>query len=226
MHLLIIEDEEPIARLLKEGLSGEGFAVDICRTGESGLAAAEMGDYDLVILDRRLPGELDGLEICSTLRHRSNHVPILMLTAKDRTQDRIDGLNSGADDYLIKPFSFEELLARIRALLRRPPQGIGELLTAGDVTLNPTTAEVYRSGKNIRLSNKEFAILEYLMRHKGAIVSKQALINHVWDFDADVLPSTVEVFIVYIRAKIDRPFTSPPIVRTVRGFGYKVVDPI
>lgn len=225
MRLLVIEDEHRIATLLKEGLMQESFAVDICFNGDDGLAAATGQDYDVVILDRMLPG-LDGIEICRKLRAINNHVPILMLTAKGQTRDRVEGLNSGADDYLVKPFSFEELLARIRALLRRPTTSQGDVLTAGDLTLNTITKEVRRAGKQIRLSGKEYALLEYLLRNKGKVLSKNLIINHVWDFDADILPSTVEVFIVYLRAKVDKPFPGPSLIETVRGFGYKVSDTI
>lgn len=224
MKVLIIEDEHKIANVIKEGLVEEAFAVDVCYDGETGLATAQYGDYDIVILDRMLPGGIDGIKICESLRAACNHTPILMLTAKDQVRDRVAGLNSGADDYLIKPFSFEELLARMRALLRRPHDTIGEVLVAGDLSLDITTKEARRAGTLIQLSGKEYAILEYLLRNKNKVLSKSLIINHVWDFDADILPSTVEVFIVYLRAKIDKPFSSSPLIKTVRGFGYKIAD--
>ena len=222
MKILIIEDEHKIARLIKEGLEEQTFAIDICHDGDEGLGAARHGDYDLIILDRMLPGGLDGTDICKTLRSEGNSTPILMLTAKDQIQDRIAGLNSGADDYLVKPFSFEELLARIRAVLRRPHQAMDDVLSAEDLTMNVTLKEVRRDGKPIQLSPKEFAILEYLLRNKGKVLSKSVIMNHVWDFDADILPSTVEVFMVYLRAKIEKPFAGPKIIKTIHGYGYKI----
>jgi two-component system, OmpR family, response regulator len=225
MRILIIEDEHHIARLLKEGLGNEGFAVDVCNDGEDGMAAAQSEEYDLIVLDRMLPGGKDGADICRTLRSEGNHIPIIMLTAKDKIEDRVAGLNAGADDYLVKPFSFLELLARVHALLRRPHEAFGETLSAGDLSLNTATKKVQRGGEPIRLSATEYALLEYLLRNKGRVVSKNTLINHVWDFDANVLPSTVEVHIVYLRAKIEKPFDAPKLVHTVRGFGYEVIDP-
>jgi DNA-binding response OmpR family regulator len=222
MKILVIEDEHKIAHAIKEGLQEEAFAVDVCYDGDSGLETARHGDYDLIVMDRMLPDGVDGTEVCKTLRDEGNHTPILMLTAKDRMQDRIAGLNSGADDYLVKPFAFGELLARIRAVLRRPRQVVEDILSSADLTLDIRSKEVWRGDTLIRLSSKEFAILEYLLRNKGKVLSKNVIINHVWDFDADILPSTVEVFIVYLRAKIEKPFAGPKIIHTVRGFGYKV----
>jgi len=166
---------------------------------------------------------MTGFEICKRLRAEKNHTPILLLTAKDQSRDIVLGLNSGADDYLAKPFSFEVLLARIHALLRRPAATINDTLEVGDLTLNVTTKDVQRSGQKISLSTKEFALLEYLMRNKNQVLSKNNIISHVWNFDADVLPNTVEVFIAYLRNKVDKPFKDQPsIIETVRGFGYKV----
>jgi DNA-binding response OmpR family regulator len=223
MKVLVIEDEHKIANALKEGLAQESYAVDVCYDGQEGLNAARYEAYDLIILDRMLPGGMDGLEICQTLRQESIHTPILMLTARDMVRDRVAGLNAGADDYVVKPFSFEELLARVRALLRRPHEAIGETLQAGDLTLNTVSKEVKRDGQNLSLSAKEYALLEYLLRNKGKVLSKETIITHVWDFDADILPNTVEVFITYLRGKIDRPFKAEPLIKTVRGFGYKIV---
>lgn len=222
MRVLIIEDEHKIANVIKEGLVEEAFAVDVCYNGEDGLNTAQSEDYDIIILDRMLPGNVDGIGICKSLRSAQNHTPIIMLTAKDQIRDRINGLNSGADDYLVKPFSFEELLARMRALLRRPRDGLGETLTANGLSLNTITKEIRRDGQQIKLSAKEYAILEYLLRNKGKVISKNLILNHVWNFDSDVLPSTVEVFVVYLRAKIDKPFDGPPLIQTIRGFGYKI----
>lgn len=222
MKLLVIEDEHRIAQAIKEGLEDEGYAVDVEHDGEAGYAAASAAadEYDLIILDVMMPGK-DGNEVASLLREEGNHTPILMLTARDSERDVIKGLDTGADDYLAKPFSFDVLLARIRALLRRPHQSLGETLIVGDLILDPADKRVERAGQFIRLTSKEFAILEYLMRNPGRVLSKDNIISHVWDFDADVLPNNVEVFITFIRAKIDKPFKKP-LLHTVRGFGYKL----
>jgi DNA-binding response OmpR family regulator len=169
-----------------------------------------------------LPG-MDGLEICKELRQKQIHTPILILTAKGQIDDKIRGLDSGADDYLTKPFSFEELLARIRALTRRPPNSLDNILTIGDLTLNIQTFEVKRRNKNITLSNKEFSLLEYLMRHPHQIIKKEQIINHVWDYESNILPNTVEVYIKNLRQKIENPFPGQgSLIYTVRGFGYKI----
>lgn len=222
MKALVVEDSHKLAQLLKEGLQREAFVVDLCYDGDSALEHALSGDYTVIILDRMLPGAVDGLEICRRIREAGNHVPVLMLTAKDQVKDRVDGLNNGADDYLVKPFAFEELLARIHALLRRPHTHAGKTLDVGDLTLDPLTREVRRAGKLIQLTKKEYMLLEYMVRNKGMIVSKQSIMNQVWDFDADILPGTVDVFILYLRKKIDKPFPAPPLITTVHGFGYKI----
>ncbi|MGH7238393.1 MAG: response regulator transcription factor, partial [Candidatus Saccharimonadales bacterium] len=188
-----------------------------------GLNAARADSYDLIILDVMLPN-LDGFSICEQLRSSGDHTPILMLTAKDQSRDIVRGLDKGADDYLPKPFSFEVLLARTRALLRRPPASVGTILQIADLTLDPSTREVRRRGKPINLSIKEYALLEYMMRNAGSVLSKQNIITHVWDFDADILPNTVEVFMAYLRAKIDKPFSGSKLIKTARGFGYKIGD--
>jgi len=222
MRILVVEDEHRIAHAIKKGLEQEKYAVDVAYTGSSGFDFASTESYDAIILDRMLP-EIDGLQICQNLRKENIHTPVLMLTAKSQTQDKIEGLDAGADDYLTKPFSFEELLARIRALTRRPKQTLNTTLIIGDLTLNSQTYEVARSGKKISLSSKEFSILEYLMRNAEKIISKQQIIDHVWDYDADILPNTVEVNMRNIRNKIDVPFTkTAPLIKTVRGFGYKM----
>jgi len=222
MKILVVEDEHRIAQAIKEGLEEEGYATDVEHDGEAGYrtASATPDDYDLVILDVMMPG-MDGYAVAAKLREEGNHVPILMLTARDAERDVVKGLDTGADDYLAKPFSFDVLLARIRALLRRPHQSLGERLTVGDLTLDPADKTVERAGTAIRLTSKEFAILEYLMRNPGRVLSKENIISHVWDFDADVLPNNVEVFITFIRAKIDKPFKKP-LLHTVRGFGYRL----
>ena len=220
MKLLVVEDERRIARALKEGLEQEAYAVDIEFDGEDGYRAASAVDYDLILLDVMLPS-MNGFEICRRLRAEGNHAPIMMLTAKDQDSDIVDSLDGGADDYLTKPFSFDVLLARIRALLRRPPETLSELLQVDDLRLDPAQKKVTRDGKEIQLSVKEFAILEYMMRNQGKILSKNNIMSHVWDFDADVLPNTVEQFVMFVRRKVDKPFGTR-LITTVPGFGYKI----
>ena len=219
---MVIEDEHKIAGAIKQGLAQEKFAVDVEYDADNGLGAALNETYDAMVIDRMLPGSLEGLDICREVRERGIHTPILLLTAKDQIRDRVEGLNAGADDYLIKPFSFEELLARVRALLRRPSQTQDNVLKAGDLTLNTITFEVSRSGQPLALSSKEFSLLEYMMRNQNRILSKDNIISHVWDFDADILPNTVEVYMGYLRNKVDRPFKGPRLLHTQRGFGYKL----
>lgn len=222
MRILLVEDDRKIAATVKKGLEIKGFAVDAVHEGKSGLAHALDADYDLVILDRMLPG-LDGVTIAQKVRQANVSVPVLMLTARGTIGDKVEGLNSGADDYLVKPFSFEELTARIKALLRRPAGHTGTILKVGDLSLNTSTYEVTRGLTPIKLSNREYALLEYLMYHHDQVVTKEMLISHVWDGDADVLPNTVEVYIGYLRNKIDRPFApKPALLHTLRGFGYKL----
>lgn len=225
MRVLVVEDEHKIAHAVKRGLEQEGYAVDVAYNADDGLSTAQAEDYDLIILDRMLPGSIEGLDICEELRAQNIHTPILLLTAKDQIRDRVKGLNAGADDYLVKPFAFEELLARIRALLRRPHSTTGTTLAVDSLTLNPVIYEVKRAGKVISLSRREFALLEYLMRNHNRILAKETIIGHVWDFDADILPNTVEVYIGYLRNKIDKPFKSAPLIHTIRGFGYKLGSP-
>ncbi len=221
MNILLVEDEHKIANAIRQGLRQERFSVELAYDGDEGLSAALNSDYDVIILDRMLPG-VEGLEICRQIRAKGIQTPVLMLTAKGQVRDKVNGLNSGADDYLVKPFSFEELLARIRALLRRPQDNIGNVLQVEDLTLDNLTYEVKRDGKLIKLSSTEYALLEYLMRNYGRVLSKTNILNHVWDFDADVLPNTVEAYIGYLRNKVDKPFKSTPLIQTVRGFGYKL----
>lgn len=220
MRILVVEDEHRIARAIKEGLEQETYAVDLEFDGEDGYNAAANEDYDLIVLDVMLPN-MDGYAICKKLRDDGNHTPVIMLTAKDQTRDIVKGLDSGADDYLSKPFSFEVFLARVRALLRRPHETVGEDIQVADLSLNPNSKVVKRAGNTIQLSSKEYALLEYMMRNSGKILSKNNIITHVWDFDADILPNTVEVFINYLRAKIDKPH-KVKLIQTVRGFGYKI----
>lgn len=219
----MVEDEHKIANSIKKGLEQESYAVDLAYDGEYGFDLAVTEDYDVIILDLMLP-KIDGLTFCQRLRKEENiHTPILMLTAKGEINDKVKGLNAGADDYLVKPFAFVELLARIKALTRRPKQSLSSVLTIEDLSLNTLTFEVKRAGKKINLSKKEFALLEYLLRHKEKVLTKNQIINHVWSYDADVLPNTVEVYIGYLRNKIDKPFKNKPLlIHTVRGFGYKI----
>lgn len=200
----------------------ESFAVDAEYDADSGLGAALAEDYDLIILDRMLPGSMEGVDVCKEIRAEGNHTPILLLTAKDEVRDRVVGLNAGADDYLPKPFAFEELLARIRALLRRPQDNIGTTLSFGDLVLDSVSYEVTRAGQTINLSRREFALLEYMLRNAGKLLTKESIIKHVWDFDADILPNTVEVYVGYLRNKIDKPFDGDPLINTVRGYGYRL----
>jgi two-component system, OmpR family, response regulator len=223
MRILVIEDEPKIAAAIKRGLELKGYAVDTVHDADSGLSSACDPDYDAIVLDRMLPGSIDGVEICQKLRADGISTPILMLTARGTLGDKVDGLNSGADDYLVKPFSFDELTARVRALLRRPPLQVGTILQVGDLTLDPTNFEVRRGKTEIKLSQKEFSLLEYFMHHPDQVITKEMIINHVWDQSADILPNTIEVYIGYLRNKIDRPFhSSEPLIQTLRGFGYKL----
>ncbi|MCX6808746.1 MAG: response regulator transcription factor [Candidatus Berkelbacteria bacterium] len=224
MRILIVEDDHKIANAIKRGLEQEKYAVDSVYDGHDGLAFAMTEEYDLIILDRMLPGSVDGLGICRAMRDKNNHTPIIMLTAKDKVEDRVEGLNSGADDYLIKPFAFEELLARVRALLRRPKNSIDSKLKIADLVLDTQAFQVTRKTQIINLSSKEFSLLEYLIRNPDRILTKDNIINHVWDYDADILPNTVEVYIGYLRNKIDKPFKGPDLIKTVRGFGYKISE--
>ncbi len=224
MRILIVEDEHKIANSIKKGLEQESYAVDVAYDGEYGYDLAVTEEYDVIILDLMLP-KMDGMKICRKLRERENHVPILILTARGEVEDKVAGLNCGADDYLVKPFAFAELLARVRALTRRPEKTTGRVLQVADLELDLLSLEVTRAGKSVELTKKEFALLEWLMRHPGHVFSKEQLIRHVWDYDADVLPNTVEVYIGYLRSKIDKPFPNrEPLIETVRGFGYRLRD--
>ncbi len=221
MRILIVEDEHKLAAALKRGLEQHTYSVDVAYDGDNGISMAESEDYDLIILDWMLPGSLDGFGILQKLREQGNHVPVLMLTAKDKVLDRAHGLNSGADDYLVKPFAFVELIARVRALLRRPRESAGEVLSYKDLKLDPVAMTVMREGKDIQLSAKEFALLEYFMRNPERVLPKDTIIAHVWDYDADILPNTVEAYVGYVRNKIDKPFAKlPDLIHTRRGFGY------
>lgn len=223
MKILLVEDEHRIARAVREGLMDEGYAVDVEYDGEAGYLTAAADEYDLILLDVMLP-KLNGIEVCTKLRKEDNHTPIIMLTAKDQPEDIVRGLDHGADDYVAKPFSFEVLLARVRAILRRPHEKLAEVLTVDDLELDTTNRSVKRAGKTIPLTSKEFSILEYMLRNKNRVVSKSSIMNHVWDFDADILPNNVEVFVNYIRNKVDKPFSGRNLIETMRGFGYIIKD--
>lgn len=223
MRILVIEDEHKIARTVKRVLENEHYAVDVSYDGDDGYAMASTEPYHLLIVDRMLPGSYDGVKLVEKLRAEGNHTPVLLLTALGRVADKTKGLDSGADDYLTKPFALEELLARVRALLRRPTTQQNTLLECADLSLDTITKQVMRGGKAIELTSKEHALLEYLLRNQGRPISKDMIIQHVWDYDADILPNTVEVYIKYLRNKIDKPFDSA-IVNTVRGFGYKLEE--
>ena len=214
MKILVVEDEHLIANSIKKGLEMEKYTADVAYDGESGYAMASEVGYDVLILDLMLPG-MNGVEICKKLRKNNIHTPILMLTAKGQVQDKVIGLDAGADDYLVKPFSFEELLARIRALVRRPKKTTDDILKVEDLTLNTKNFGVKKGDKKIILSSREFKLLEYMMRNKGMILSKEKLINHVWDYDTNILPNTIEVYVKNLRKK-------DIMIDTVRGFGYKI----
>ena len=222
MRILVVEDEHKIANSIKKGLEQESYAVDVVYNGTEGYDLASSEEYDVIILDLMLPG-MNGMEICKKLRESKIHTPVLILTAKGELTDKVSGLNTGADDYMVKPFAFSELVARIKALTRRPKQSLSTTLMCDDLTLNTLTYEVKRAGKEIFLSRKEFSLLEYLMRHPDRILSKDQIIQHVWNYESDILPNTVEVYIRNIRLKIDQPFPDQkPLLQTVRGFGYKI----
>lgn len=223
MRILVIEDEHRIANTLKKGLQQEHYVVDLAYTGTDGYDLAADGTYEVIILDVMLPG-MDGIALCKKLRQENIHTPILLLTAKGQIQDKVLGLDAGADDYLAKPFSFEELLARLRALARRPVTTSTNTLQVADLVLDPISFKITRAGKDIRLSSKEFSLLEYFLRHSGQVLSKNHIMTHVWNYDTDILPNTIEVYIRNLRQKIDKPFNGPALFKTIRGFGYKLGD--
>lgn len=221
MRVLIVEDQENLAKLIKSGLEAEGFAVDYVLDGEAGFRRISMNhnDYDLVILDLMLPKKT-GLEICREVREKKINLPILMLTARDGAKDMIAGLDCGADDYLTKPFSFEVLVARIRAVLRRPKTALPIELRANGITLNPATKKVNRSGDDVSLTLKEFSLLEYLMRNKGTAVTRDQILSNVWDFAFDSFANVVDVHITNLRKKLGD--TGGKIIETIRGVGYRI----
>jgi len=218
MRLLVVEDEHKMAELLRQGLSEEGHTVTTASEGRHGLAIAESAEFDLIILDVMLPG-LSGVEIAQRLRAKGNRTPILMLTARDTPADVVAGLDLGADDYLTKPFSFEILLARVRALGRRGPMPVPVLLKAGGLTVNQGTRDVSRGARKVALTRTEYSILELLMRNAGRVVTRDALIENVWGNDSEIESNTLDAFVRLLRAKLDEP-GKPRLIRTIRGVGY------
>ncbi len=220
MRALVVEDESKMAALLRRGLQEEGYAVDVAATGQEGAWLGAENDYDVILLDVMLP-DVDGFEVCRRLRAAERWSPILMLTARDGVQDRIAGLDAGADDYLTKPFSFDELFARVRALIRRGPSERPPVLTSGDLTMDPATRRVARAGTEVDLTPKEFALLELFLRHPGEALSRTRILEHVWDFAYEGDSNVVDVYVRYLREKLDRPFGRRSI-ETVRGVGYRL----
>lgn len=222
MRILLVEDEVKLAHAVKRALELQKYAVDVVNSGKEGLDFAIGEEFNLIILDIMLPG-IDGIEICKRIRAAGIHTPVMMLTAKGQITDKVTGLDVGADDYMVKPFSFEELFARIRALVRRPTQTNEPILRARDLSLDPRTFVVKRGEKTIELSAKEFSLLEYLLRNKNTVLNKDQIITHVWDYDSDVLPSTIEVHIKHMRDKIDAK-GEKSLIHTIRGRGYTIKE--
>ena len=223
MRVLLVEDEERIADFISRGLSEQGYAVDVAPDGEEALQWAHVADFDVIVLDVMLPGR-DGIDVCRTLRARGLRTPIVMLTARDAVEDRVRGLDSGADDYLVKPFAFAELLARLRAVLRREPTPLGNVLQAGDLIFDTGTLEVSRHGEGIELTAKECRLLEYLMRHPNQVLTRTMIAEHVWNYEFDNATNVIDVHIRNLRRKIDDPFPTK-LIQTVRGAGYRVASP-
>lgn len=220
MRILIIEDEGKIAAFLKRGLKEEGYAVDVAADGEQGHFLASTQEYDLIILDLMLPG-MDGISLCRKLRSEGNEVKILILSVRDKVKEKVLGLDAGADDYLTKPFAFEELLARVRALLRKREAGSPTKFQVADLSMDLLTHKVMRAGREIELTAKEFSLLEYLMLNAGTVVTRTMIAEHVWDVNFDTFTNVIDVYMSYIRDKIDRKFPKK-LIRTVRGRGYVI----
>ena len=220
MRVLVVEDERKIADFVRRGLTEQGYAVDVAYDGEEALDWPAVAEFDVVVLDVMLPGR-DGIDVCRTLRERGVRIPIILLTARDAVEDRVRGLDSGADDYLVKPFAFAELLARLRALARREPGVIAPSLDIGDLTLDTTTREVSRGGRLIEMTTKEYAILEYLMRHPNQVLTRSMIAEHVWNYDFDNASNVIDVHIRNLRRKIDDGF-STKLISTIRGAGYRI----
>jgi two-component system OmpR family response regulator len=218
MRILLVEDEPKMAAVLARGLRHQGYAVDTAAAGQDALFQARVNDYDAIVLDVMLPGT-DGFEVCRTLRQEGRWAPVLMLTARDQVSDRIRGLDVGADDYLIKPFAFGELVARLRALLRRRPRERPSVLHVGDVALDPAAHTVSRAGQEVELTAREFALLRFMMENPTEVLTRTRLLEHVWDENYDGTGNLVDVYVGYLRKKLERPFRRS-LIRTVRGVGY------
>ncbi len=222
MRILVVEDEPGIANFVRQGLMEAGYAVDLAWDGREGLDYALAADYDVLVLDIMLP-KMDGLELLRELRRLGDKTPALMLTARDTVDNRVEGLDAGADDYLVKPFAFPELLARVRALLRRPPLQVGTILRVGDLEMDTAKREVRRNDRPIELSPREYAVLEYLMRHTNQVLTRTQISEHVWNFDFFNESNVVDVYVGYLRRKIDQG-ENLPLIHTVRGVGYRMSE--
>jgi DNA-binding response OmpR family regulator len=222
MRILIVEDEAGVAGFLEQGLKEAGYAIDVARDGAEGLEYALAFEHDAIVLDIMLP-RMNGLDVLREIRNRRVKAPVLLLTARDGVEDRVRGLDVGADEYLVKPFAFPELLARIRALLRRPPLQSGNLLRMSDLEMDLTQREVRRAGRRIELSPREFSLLELLLRHPNHVLTRTQIVEHVWNFDFYTDTNVVDVYIGYLRRKVDQGFTSP-LIQTVRGVGYRLSE--
>jgi DNA-binding response OmpR family regulator len=221
VRILVVEDEHKLAGVLKRGLEEHGYAVDVAYDGEDGLAFATAAQYDLVVLDIMLP-KLDGFSVCTQLRAQNMHVPVLMLTARDAVDDRVNGLDSGADDYLTKPFAFREFVARVRALLRRDARAAKDpILRVADLQIDTVSHDVRRAGKLVELTTKEYAILEYFARNPNRVLTRTQIAEHVWDFDFVSMSNVIDVYIGYLRRKLGDD-TEPRLLRTIRGTGYQL----
>jgi len=223
MLILVVEDERKVASFIKRGLEEESYAVDLATTGPDAELLAQLNPYDLIVLDLMLPGK-DGIEVCRSLRERGSTIPILMLTARDSLRDTVEGLDSGADDYLTKPFAFEEFLARVRALLRRGPTSGGGPLRCADLVLDRSTRRARRGERDIPLTNREYALLEFLMRRAGKVQSRTVIAQHVWGVDFDTESNVIDVTLSHLRHKVDQS-AGEPLIQTVRGFGYFIGPP-
>jgi DNA-binding response OmpR family regulator len=223
MRILVVEDEHKLAGVLKRGLEEHGYAVDLAYDGDEGLQFAQLEPYDLIVLDVMLP-RLDGYTVCRRLRAERRNVPVLMLTARDTIDDRVAGLDNGADDYLIKPFAFRELLARVRALLRRDGLSKDPVLRVGDLEVDTVSHEVRRAGKPVRLTSKEYAVLEYFLRNPNRVLTRTQIAEHVWDYDFVTMSNVVDVYVGYLRRKLDDEH-EPRLLHTIRGTGYQLKVP-
>jgi DNA-binding response OmpR family regulator len=220
MRILVLEDDHQLAGVIRRGLQEQGYAVDIAHDGDMGLALAQTAPYDLLVLDVMLP-EIDGLTVCRRLRTSHKNMPVLMLTARDTVDDRVAGLDSGADDYVVKPFAFRELLARVRALLRRDDLSKDPVLRAADLEVNTLTRQVYRGGRTVELTSREYAVLEYFLRHPNQVLTRTQIAEHVWDYDFVAMSNVVDVYIRYLRRKLGDD-AEPRLLRTIRGTGYQL----